>query len=340
MYFVTNYINSEKAIPVVSTKLELRDYLGTIMARWSINRNNYKITPGIYAVGNPDKNSEVFVTSNYKLSFDHLRKNLTGINAWILILNTKGINVWCAAGKGTFGTKELISKINDLSLNNLVEHKRIIVPQLGAVGISAHEVKKETGFNIKYGPVKASDIREFISNNFKADKKMRTVNFGFYDRLILTPVEIVMNFKYWLILFSSLFIISCLSKNGFSIDDGWNYLHIILTNLGGAYIIGTIITPALLPYIPISNFSFKGLILGAVYTTIITLLNLNGNNVPEIISWFFINLAIASFTAMNFTGASTFTSLSGVKKEMRIALPIQIGLFVIGLITWIILRFI
>lgn len=340
MHFVTNYIHPEKSIPVISTKLELRDYLGAIMARWSINRNNYKITPGIYAVGNPDKNSEVFVTSNYKLSFDHLRKNLTGINAWILILNTNGINVWCAAGKGTFGTKELVSKINDLSLNNIIDHKRIIVPQLGAVGISAHEVKKETGFNIKYGPVKASDIKEFVSNNFKADKKMRTVNFGFYDRLILTPVEIVMHFKYWLLLFSSLFIISCLSKNGFSVDNGWNYLHIVLTNLGGAYIIGTVITPMLLPYIPVRNFSFKGLISGSIFTVIITFFGLNGNNIPELISWLFINSSISSFTTMNFTGTSTFTSLSGVKKEMKIALPIQIGLFVIGLIAWITLRFI
>ena len=68
------------------------------MVRWSIGRNNYKIEPGIYALGSPDKNSEVLVTANYKLSFDTLRKNLTGLNVWILVLDTKGINVWCAAG--------------------------------------------------------------------------------------------------------------------------------------------------------------------------------------------------------------------------------------------------
>ncbi len=340
MHFVTSYINLETKIPVVSTKLETRDYFGAIKARWSINRSNYKITPGLYAIGNPNKNSEVFVTSNYKLSFDHLRKNLVGLNAWILVLNTNGINVWCAAGKGTFGTTELVSKINEFSLNTIVDHKRIIVPQLGAVGISAHEVKKETGFNIKYGPVNASDIKDFLNKNYRSDIKIRTVNFRFKDRLILTPVEIVAHFKYLTLLFSAFFILSCLSRDGFSVDKGWDYLHIIILNLGGSYICGTVLTPIFLPYIPFRNFSFKGLIIGFIFSSIITFFNINGNNIPELISWLFINLAIASFTAMNFTGASTYTSLSGVKKEMRIALPIQIGLFVIGLITWIILRFI
>jgi len=66
-------------------------------------RMSYAISPGLYAVGNPTKESDVFVSANYKLSFDVLRRELKGFNAWILVLDTKGINVWCAAGKGTFG---------------------------------------------------------------------------------------------------------------------------------------------------------------------------------------------------------------------------------------------
>jgi hypothetical protein len=36
--------------------------------------------------------------------------------------------------------------------------------------------------------------------------------------------------------------------------------------------------------------------------------------------------------AMNFTGSSTYTSLSGVKKEMRIAVPVQISFAIFSLI--------
>ncbi len=327
-------------IPVVTTNITIIDIIGAIKVRWSINRSNYKIIPGIYAVGNPDKKSEVLVTANYKLSFDNLRKNLNGINAWILVLDTKGINVWCAAGKGTFGTNELISKINEFSLNNIVEHKRIIVPQLGAVGISAHEVKNSTGFNVKYGPVRATDIQNYLSNNYFANKKMRTVYFTFKNRLVLTPVEFVGHLKYFIFLLSIVFILSCFKKSNFNVDNAWNYFNIPFINLILAYIVGTIVTPILLPLIPIKSFSFKGLALGVIFTAILFSVNLIGDNIFENISWFMINASIASFTAMNFTGASTFTSLSGVKKEMKIAIPIQIILFVVGFVIWAMTRFV
>ena len=84
----------------------------------------------------------MLVTGNFKLSFDHLRKNLNGINAWILVLDTHGINVWCAAGKGTFSTKELVKRIKEVCLEKIVDHKRVIVPQLGATGVSSGQTKK------------------------------------------------------------------------------------------------------------------------------------------------------------------------------------------------------
>jgi hypothetical protein len=179
--FVTGNISIPgRAIPLVSTSINFEDFIGAVRVRWGINRDTYRVIPGLYAVGNPGEDSDVFVTANYKLSFDALRKNLAGENGWILVLDTKGINVWCAAGKGTFGTKELVNRIRFTSLDKLVNHRRLILPQLAATGVAAHKVKEETGFNVHYGPVRASDIRKFISNGYRADKKMRRVTFGFF----------------------------------------------------------------------------------------------------------------------------------------------------------------
>ena len=80
----------------------MRDYCGTIGARLGLNRSTYLITPGLYCTGQPTPASPVVVTANYKLSFDALRKELSGESVWILVLDTRGINIWCAAGKGTF----------------------------------------------------------------------------------------------------------------------------------------------------------------------------------------------------------------------------------------------
>ncbi|MCL1827722.1 MAG: mercury methylation corrinoid protein HgcA, partial [Candidatus Cloacimonetes bacterium] len=178
-------------ISATSTMLSLKDYFGGWKARWGVGRMDYKVEPGLYSVGEPDKDSPVLVSANYKLTFDVLRKHLVGLNCWLLILDTKGINVWCAAGKGTFGTAELLHRIETSRLSEFVAHKKLILPQLGATGVSAHEIKRQSGYEVVYGPVRANDIKEYISSGYKATNEMRVVKFTFYDRLVLTPIELL-----------------------------------------------------------------------------------------------------------------------------------------------------
>lgn len=328
-------MSSGISVPRVTSELNVRDYFGAIMVRWGINRDNYKVTPGLYAIGSPDSLSDVFITANYKLSFDTLRKNLQGINGWILVLDTKGINVWCAAGKGTFGTKELITKIKSNSLDKIVSHKRIILPQLGAVGVAAHKIKEETGFNVHYGPVRASDIKKFISDGYRADREMRKVTFNFIDRLKLIPNDFMYGKFYLLGAFALVFLISFISRGHVVNNMDESGLGAIL-NVFIAYSSGIIITPLFLPYLPGRQFSLKGFIAGLIVAFILFHFSRTGNNIYEKIAWFTIIPVISSFMAMNFTGSSTFTSLSGVKKEMKVAVPLQIIFSVVGIILLII----
>ena len=320
----------------VSTTLNHKDIIGAIKVRWAINRNNYKVEPGIYAVGNPDSSSEVFVTANYKLSFDHLRKNLNGIDGWILVLDTKGINVWCAAGKGTFGTDELINRIKVAELDKIVHHKRIILPQLGGVGVAAHTVKKVTGFHVFYGPVRASDIKEFLNAKYRKTKEMKTVTFRFSERARLIPVDLFYGGYYLLGALGIIFIISVLLKKDLSQTDSIFYGVNALFNVLIGYISGIVLTPLFLPYLPFRSFALKGVFSGLIVSTILFFLKLLGDNLIENISWFLIITGVSSFLAMNFTGSSTYTSLSGVKKEMKISIPFQISVSAIGLILFVI----
>jgi hypothetical protein len=327
------------SVPQISTELKTSDFLGSVMVRWGIKRDSYRVNPGLYAVGYPNTDSDVFVTANYKLTFDNLRKNIKGIDGWILVLDTKGVNVWCAAGKGTFGTKELVNRIRLVSLEKIVNHKRLILPQLGATGVAAYKVKEETGFNVHYGPVRAADLKKFISDGYRADREMRKVTFGFEDRIKLIPNDFIYGKFYLLGAITLLFLVSGLSGNGISYKDfsgegGPAILRVFL-----AYLAGIVVTPLFLPYIPGRHFSLKGFFAGALVFLIIMLLKSSPDNIFETISWFLIITAISSFLAMNFTGSSTFTSLSGVKKEMKISLPFQIGFALIGIILQIIGKF-
>ncbi len=326
------------SIPDASTDWKLSDYLGAFRVRWGIRRNTYRTESGIYKVGKPDRNSDVFVTANYKLSFDILRKNLDGLNAWILVLDTKGINVWCAAGKGTFGTNELINRIKLTSLSEIVTHRRVIIPQLGAVGIAAHIVQKKTGFKIIYGPVRASDIKVFIKNRYKANPKMRTVQFTFYDRLKLVPVELIVN-KFYLLSASVVIIfLYGINNMGYQFKQVGYHLLDSIAYVIATYFSGLLVAPLLLPYLPARSFALKGFYAGTILFAILFFTVGFTKLLIENIALFFIMTAGSSFLMLNFTGASTYTSLSGVKKEMKLAIPLQIISIVMGIVLLIISR--
>ena len=301
---------------------------------------NYRIQPGLYAIGNPDQNSLVLATANYKLTFDTLRKELKAMNLWILVLDTKGVNVWCAAGKGTFGTIELVSQIIGNQLSKIINHKRIIVPQLGAVGVAAHQVRQLSGFQVVYGPIKAKDIGSFIDDNLKAKPEMRVVEFPASERLKLVPVEVTSGLPKLFVILIGFLVVSGFNQNGFSTASLIKEGLPAIVNLVLAFLAGTLLAPLLLPWLPGRSFAFKGIFSGLLVFILAFSFNLTGSNILLMVAWALIIPTLSSFTSMNFTGCSTFTSLSGVKKEMKTAVPIQIGLAIIGAGMWIAGQFI
>jgi hypothetical protein len=302
--------------------------MGALKVRCGIGRNNYKIKPGLYAVGDPDDSSPVLVSANYKLTFDSLRKELKGMDCYLLILDTKGVNVWCAAGKGTFGTEELLNRIKKTKLADVVSHKKLILPQLGAPGICAHNVKRRSGFEVIYGPVRAADIKAFIAADMEATDEMRKVRFTMRDRTVLTPMEFIPAMKLSLLVFGLLFLANLIASRPFGIEDLAIYM--------GAVVFGTIITPILLPFIPVRAFSLKGWILGLLWT--IYALWAFGWLQDDMITaagYLFFLPSLSAYFAMNFTGASTYTSFSGVMKEMKAAVPFIIVTVIIGIVLLI-----
>lgn len=322
--FVTDWLETELGIiPQVATSLNWSDHRGSWAMRWGFGRDHYLVTPGIYAVGQPNDSSPLLISANYKLSFDCLRTALKGVNAWILVIDTKGINVWCAAGKGTFGTDEIISRCNSTKVKQLVSHRRVIVPQLGAPGVAAYKVKQETSFSVIYGPVRATDLKAFIAAGMQATTQMRQVSFSLWERLILTPVEVTILRKPIVISIILLFILSGIGSDIFSVTAAWQRgIAAVFAGLAGVFT-GCILTPVLLPWLPTRAFASKGALLGLITATVLALGPYRTADISGMFSLYLLIIAVASYTAMNFTGSTTFTSPSGVEKEMRIAIPCQ-----------------
>ncbi len=309
-YITSHTLVNGRSIPVVSTRLSPKDVWDGWRVRWDIGRAKYRVPPGLYAVGTPGPRAPVLVSANYKLSFDRLRRELGGIDAWILVLDTRGVNVWCAAGKGTFGTQELLARIAAVKLGEVVFRPHLILPQLGAPGVSAPEVRRATGFRVTWGPVRAADIPAFLSREMKKDDAMRRVEFRLRDRMAIAPVEL----KQALPVGLGMLVVSALLSLPFGPGYAGRALAIFLP-LIGALLVGTIAFPALLPWIPFRAFSLKGAVLGAVWGVAASLAvraSLLGAAALVLTS-----TAVVSFIAMNFTGSSTYTSLTGAETEVK-----------------------
>jgi hypothetical protein len=270
------------------------------------------------------------------MTFDVVRREANGLDAWILVLETNGVNVWCAAGKGTFGTDEVVRRVHATRLEEVVDHRKLVVPQLGATGVAAHEVRKRSGFSVVYGPVRASDIKRFLAAGMKTTPEMRQVTFGTVDRLVLAPVELVMMLKKPTAKVALLvFVLGGIGPGIFSVVDAWHRglgaLGVWLTGL----LAGAVATPVLLPWIPGRAFATKGALVGGIVAAWAAIRYWEVLGALQGVALLLALPAVASYVAMNFTGASTFTSPSGVEKEMRRAIPAQAVAVAVAGIAWL-----
>ena len=326
--FLPKHMDSKTAF-ITNSEMTFANHLDHFLARVGINRMLHRVVPGLYALGNPDKTSLVFVTGNYTLSFDTLRSALKEINAYLLVLDTKGINVWCAAGKGTFGTAELVNRIKGTGLKKVASHRKLILPQLGATGVSAYQVKELCGFEVEFGPVRTEDLPEYLKNHL-ATPEMRQVRFNLRDRMVLIPVELVGTFLPMLAAFAVLYLLG-----------GWlNGLWLIATWLAAEALFFI-----LLPWIPTREFSTKGFILGLLISIPFILFQFaqSGQSLSQqlmrVLPMLLAMTSLTAFLTLNLTGSTPITCWTSVRREIFRYVPIMAVMMGGGIILFILKLF-
>jgi hypothetical protein len=335
-HYVEGFVQTSVGpVPRLKTVLAFADIIGTIKTRVGVSRFEYKVAPGLYCIGKPDADSPVLVTANYKLSVDVLRRELKDLDGWILVVDARGINVWCAAGKKTFSTEEVVQRVKRSGLDQVVTHRKLILPQLSATGVSAQQVKKGCGFEVVWGPVRANDIKPFLDNGMKAEPEMRQVTFSFQERVVLIPVELTQILKPLLGLIIIAFLLSGIGWDVFSIKTAWLRGLMLIAAAVTGIISGAVLAPAFLPWIPTRAFALKGSITGLITGAGIVWLFWDQVGGWGALGLVFCTMAISSYMAMNFTGSTPFTSMSGVEKEMRKAIPLQMIAGLLAVVVWV-----
>jgi acetyl-CoA decarbonylase/synthase complex subunit gamma len=336
--FEIGIVDSEAGpVPRVSSELTSADRAGARRVRWNVGRSSYRVRPGLYALGDPGAESPVLVTANYKLTFDRVRSTIAGRDVWILVLDTKGINVWCAAGKGTFGTMELITQVITSGLDLVVSHRKLIVPQLGATGVAARHVEAASGFRVVWGPVDIADLESFLDAGGRATEEMRRVRFRLSDRAVLIPVELSVVWRPWALLAAAGVVAAiavAMALGATSVAEA--LLASAVAVVTGA-VAGTVVVPLLLPWLPGRAFALKGAVAGFVLGLALALV-WPASDVLLSAGMIALASAVSSFAAMNFTGSSTYTSPSGVEWEMRRSIPLQaagVAAWLVAVVAWL-----
>ena len=151
-----------------------------------------KVRTGLYTVGHPTPDSPVLVTGNFDLTVRRLVRAIDRrVDVWVLVADSAGINVWCAAGGGYFTAEKVIAAVKSSHLSEVVNHHALILPQLCANGVDGWKIRKETGWGVHWGPVRAQDIPSYLAGKRKKTDAMRWVRFPLKDRLEMMTASLV-----------------------------------------------------------------------------------------------------------------------------------------------------
>lgn len=136
-------------------------------------------------IGTPGRDSPVLLTGNYRLTVARVRHALRGVDAWLLVANSRGVNVWCAATGGLLSNHDVISVVKTSGVEGLVDHRELILPQLAATGIEERVVQERTGWRVQWGPVEAVAVPDYLAAGRQKSPAMQSVNFPWLRRLEL-----------------------------------------------------------------------------------------------------------------------------------------------------------
>ncbi|MBI5116309.1 methyltransferase domain-containing protein [Candidatus Poribacteria bacterium] len=289
------------------------EMLGVICSYLSLPFKSVPMRTGLYRIGNPNKTSPVLVTANYLLTFTSVRKHLKGLDCYLLVIDTRGINVWCAAGEGNFSAQEICNSLSATRAGEAVAHRKLILPKLSANGVRYRDVKRLSGWDAVFGPVYARDIPEYLNAGATRSDHMERVRFDFPERLRLS-VPFALFVAFWLVLPLVFF----------------RHLYSPVVPLIGLAV--SLIFPLAFYLLPTNQFFKKALVLGVVGSLAAGLYLLSaGAQARDIVQWSLIIMFLTIFISMDFSGMTPVSNHSRIREEFYVALPL-LGLIVISYI--------
>ncbi len=292
--------------------------------------DHVSVEPGIYKAGNPGPDSLIIVTANYVLTYNRVMSDLKGIDAWVLCVDSDGINVWCAARGNNFGNKQLIEAIKYSKIHQLTKNKIAILPQLSAGGIALPTLPKDLEMNFKFGPVWSKDIKNYLEKqSMKKTRLQSIVNFDLSKRLEAGLSHVSF-------LFRSFFFLPTIALLIASKIFQSNFLLPIIAEVWALLFITNMLFAVCFPiFDKINTFYKKGLLYALLFSSgysLYSLITFPNFNAFLLLGVFLMVYWMSLFSVFSFSGYTMETSASAIRNEYPKFIKIHKSIFIIGLI--------
>jgi acetyl-CoA decarbonylase/synthase complex subunit gamma len=155
---------------IVTSPLEPGPAKASLTLRQNIYTDPQKpiqMNPGLYRVGNPDRNSPVLMTVNFSLTFFTLQGYLESsrIPCFMLIVDTEGLSVLTAVAAGKLSETLVRDSLKKFDVENEVTHRKLIIP--GYASPLSGRIEEATNWKVLVGPRDAAEIGEFLHEEWK-----------------------------------------------------------------------------------------------------------------------------------------------------------------------------
>jgi acetyl-CoA decarbonylase/synthase complex subunit gamma len=130
-------------------------------------RKPVAVEPGLRAIGTPDENSPVLMTSNFALTYYTVEQDIesTGKPAYLIVVDSEGTAIDSGVAGRKLTAETVADAIKESNVEKKVKHRKLIIP--GKAARISGEIEELSNWEVLVGPQDSSGIAKFLQDKWK-----------------------------------------------------------------------------------------------------------------------------------------------------------------------------
>ena len=131
------------------------------------------VDAGLYEIGEPKKDSPVFMTSNYRMTKIPVEQDIKDahLDAWLLVVDTEGLGIEAGVAGGQLSADKVAEEMKKQKIFDKVDHRILVIPGMAARLSGA--IEDEANCYVVVGPGDSSGIQKFVAERWTPDEFMK-----------------------------------------------------------------------------------------------------------------------------------------------------------------------